>query len=543
MARHSTLLLNAFEVKKKNSKSSVTVSCSMTASLKKSIENAQSFDELNSIAPRIITLQELIDYFIRCLNRKQKRGKIIHRFALFFDKADIYPDPMHIENKEILQELDSLERCIRELRKECKARSSKEKDLALRHKLKATGYLHNTPKHLLPVIATKILQTLPSEMSLKAINYLKDNSDILQIQQMNKIISSINAEYKNKQKMEAKDDNAPGAALNNNLFSIISNDSITNITNYLTKNEVTSFKAASRRMAIICLEQMEKYEIMTINMNELVDIKYSKYYSNYMNIENELKVNRYCGNRTVSYLKEAWSKQYNIKEEDLLLYSAEISEEDDMFEYYEPCDEYISFANEQQKVCNLAGSCGHEVKCFIFDKSEMIKLDQNGKICDFVAGEEIEFHDLANRRRLKTLLYYDRSTNEITPIQHIMVHANVTGNQLAGYIQNGFVAKNEKQRLFQIKFEEQRKKLNGDTLFLYTHDPQWKFQTDFGFWTKIWDGNKRVAGCSFQTVILSLGSIEIADYPKLGELRAYYSGYDTHNLNSWFGYLYPDEYE
>ena len=537
----------------------------MAENVKTAVENARSLDELHFVLTKIVSLEDL-KYF---LLTKLERDDPYYKFEItktstkneIIRKCKLIQESVERERQRILREQHlntKHEREVRLIMERLTRKSPKPKDLSLRHKLKTTEYLNKTPKHLMPAIATKILQvlqpetiqTLPTEWSLQVINHSKDIANVPQIQQMNKIISSINAEYRNTKRKQAKDDNVKGAALNNNSFSVISNSSITNITNYLTKNDVSSFKAASRRMAIICLEQMEKYEIMTMNMNELVDIKYSKYYSNYMNIENELKVNRCCGNRTVSYLKEAWSKQYNIKEEDLLLYPAEISQlesgpcdEDDMFEYYQPCDECISFANEQQKVCNLPGSCNHRVKCFIFDKSAMIQIDQNGKICDFVAGEEIEFHDWANRKLLKTLLYYDRSTNEISPIQHIMAHEDVTGNQLAGYIQNGFVAKNEKQRLFQSKFEEQRKKLNGDKLFLYIHDPQWKFQTDYTFWTKIWDENERMSGCNFQTVIFSLGSIEIANYPKLGELRAYYSGYDTHKLNSWFGYLDPDEYE
>ena len=45
-----------------------------------------------------------------------------------------------------------------------------------------------------------IVHFLPPEMSLDVVTHSKDNSDILQIQKMNKIIYSINAEYKNKQK-------------------------------------------------------------------------------------------------------------------------------------------------------------------------------------------------------------------------------------------------------------------------------------------------------------------------------------------------------
>ena len=157
-------------------------------------------------------------------------------------KADIDPNPIDVENKEILQELERLERSIREMKNQCRAQNPKEKDLALRHKLKATGYLHNTPKHLLPVIATKILHTLPLEMSLKSIYYLKDNADIFQIQQMNNIISSINAEYKNKQKMEVKAGNVTKAEVSNTSFNIISNQSILNMINYLTKSEVASLE-------------------------------------------------------------------------------------------------------------------------------------------------------------------------------------------------------------------------------------------------------------------------------------------------------------
>ena len=444
----------------------------------------------------------------------------------------------------MLQQLDSLERDIRQLRKECNARNPKEKDLALRHKLKATGYLHNTPKHLLPVIATKILHTLPLEMSLKSIYNLKDNADIFQIQQMNNIISSINAEYKNKQNMEVKAGNVTKAEVSNTSFNIISNQSITNITNYLAKNEVSSFKAASRRMAIICLEQMEKFEIMTMNMNELVDIKYRKHYTNYMNIENELVLNRYNCNRTISFLKEAWSKQYDIKEDDLLLFRAAIDDPSDS-----GCFQYIlqdrhSFSQEHLRISEMEFRPWN-MKCFLFDKSNMVKMDANGIVSDVdIANDQMHLdYMIENNVFFLTLLYHDAAFNEIMPIQHMMVTAHsITPEQLGAYIQNGFVAKNEKQRLFQKRFQEQRKTLNANKVFLYKHDEaRWKYEVEYDFWWKmrfndLYDmiGDGMVS--RWFAIIFSLAEIEVADYPAPGFLTAYAAGqYFNHGGELYFG--------
>ena len=60
-----------------------------------------------------------------------------------------------------------------------------------------------------------ILQALAPEMSLDVVTHLKDVVDIFQIQQMNEIISSINAEYKKNKKWK-KRMTMQKAASNNN---------------------------------------------------------------------------------------------------------------------------------------------------------------------------------------------------------------------------------------------------------------------------------------------------------------------------------------
>merc|ERR1712228_1167808 len=170
-------------------------------------------------------------------------------------------------------------------------------------------------------------------------------------------------------------------------------------------------------------------------------------------------------------------------------------------------------------------------KCLLFDKSNMVKLGQNGKVSDLnMTNDQMHLmYFQKNQIFLLTLLYHDISSNTIKPIQHLVVNASsITYKQLSEYLQNGFIAKNEKQRLFQMQFQKQRKDLNVNQIFFYNHDRIGsKYETAYLFWHKarLYEYKFGVTMYSrWCAIIFSLGDIEIADYPQAGQLCAYTSG-------------------
>ena len=77
-------------------------------------------------------------------------------------------------------------------------------------------------------------------------------------------------------------------------FDKISKESISNICDYLNRDDIALFKETSRRISVICLEEMSKYsigicnalQIMDINTNGIKDIQWFNYisYDRYYNI-------------------------------------------------------------------------------------------------------------------------------------------------------------------------------------------------------------------------------------------------------------------
>eukprot|EP01083_Nonionella_stella_P031989 87555_1 len=119
--------------------------------------------------------------------------------------------------------------------------------------------------------------------------------------------------------------NPPGHALtspnsNRNKFDQLSIPSIENICSYLSKYDLLSFKNTSLHIAVIALQEMNKYHIEVFNMNEL----FCNYYNNFailkhVETQNAIKTVRYTPSMTMKKIIQNWSKNYGIEPQNMAL--------------------------------------------------------------------------------------------------------------------------------------------------------------------------------------------------------------------------------
>ena len=149
--------------------------------------------------------------------------------------------------------------------------------------------ISKTPKGCFGEIVSKIIPTVSDNTSRAVLNLLMDSMNAEQLREANKIILGVNAGYRKKQKIEAKDFIAKRVETNSNCFQLVPNGCIKNIVSFLPHGgrqpDVESFKLISRRMFIICLELMEKFEIgnsiqSTLHRNKASNAYRTPYNSN-----------------------------------------------------------------------------------------------------------------------------------------------------------------------------------------------------------------------------------------------------------------------
>ena len=96
-------------------------------------------------------------------------------------------------------------------------------------------------------------------------------------------------------------------------FHYLPNECITHICGYLNKANISSFKSTSRQIAIVCLEEMKKITIFSIYLNTISNL----YNFNYTT---KAQHTRHSIHRKLRSIREEWSKQYNMNENDLLIF-------------------------------------------------------------------------------------------------------------------------------------------------------------------------------------------------------------------------------
>ena len=365
--------------------------------------------------------------------------------------------------------------------------------------LRANMALSKTPKSLYGDIVSRIIPTVSDNTCRAVINLLMDTMNAKQLKETNKIISRVNAEYKNKQKKEESNVvHVKRVETNNNYFRFISNSSISNIVSYLPVyieyRDVECFKLTSRRMSIICLKFMEKCPFITVNMMRLMDPtpKPLQMFS-----AHHLKSsNSYDGCTKASSLYARWAKQNNIA--NLFVYPVTLS-----------TNPFISGFDETSYNCFRSTALRAE-SCLsdTVDFPQFMLFDMNHIMCLGIGSGYISEYIMSNYSIV--LLLYCNELNLMQPVQYLLVGETVTYETVEWYLLHGFEARNEEQEKFQESFEKEIAQKQNE-LKQNEFDSLIKFyenrEADSN-WSRVFD---KAVFCGdipvFQTIIFSLTEI------------------------------------
>eukprot|EP01084_Bolivina_argentea_P266320 451692_1 len=147
---------------------------------------------------------------------------------------------------------------------------------------------------------------------------------IEQIKEINNIISNqqrkFNSETNNESTHSNDDDDINSMdETNSKSFSIsdVPNACLSHICGYLNKNEINIFKLTSKQIAIVCMNEMNKITIGSINGNNLLHPDINLYLTNTQNL---CQMNRFSITKKYDFVMEQWAKMYNIPIECQILF-------------------------------------------------------------------------------------------------------------------------------------------------------------------------------------------------------------------------------
>ena len=183
-------------------------------------------------------------------------------------------------------------------------------------------------------------------------------------------------------------------------------------------------------------------------MKELIDIKFENDYKNKSKFKDvSCKYYRYNGNKTLRFLKERWSEQYGIDEDNQILFPL-YSRSQRQFNVHNADSLQINhkmFKIFRQKMVPTAKvtELYYPKEYILFDKRNMMKIDEENKISQMTQT------DIMNEDyQILILKYFDIKRQFLATIQFIMMHENVTYQTIFNYIENSFIPLNEKQHQF-----------------------------------------------------------------------------------------------
>eukprot|EP01084_Bolivina_argentea_P092264 166016_1 len=147
-----------------------------------------------------------------------------------------------------------------------------------------------------------------------------------------------------------------------NLMTYLPPESIYNICCFLNRNDMTQFKMTSASTALIIFDIMKCYKIGSFNMHELIEINEYKYQPN-VNIENNMKINRFPSFIKYKSLKHIYCSKYNIQFENMLI----LQPEDGCF---------LDHIRGQILEKNIDINIKNGVRFLIFDKRKICSLSK-----------------------------------------------------------------------------------------------------------------------------------------------------------------------
>lgn len=270
-----------------------------------------------------------------------------------------------------------------------------------------------------------------------------------------KLTRSKTSEHGNNAKFDNKN---KGKNKNKNSFDMLCDSNISHICGYLSRKDIKSFKLCSNRMGIISLKEMNKYTVGIFNMNELINNENPSF-----DIEKNMKYNRYNGNKSLLYLKEAWNKQYKIDEKYQLLFPYNKKKSDNTIIKILDSS-YMKFKNKDlnkpfKQITNLC-DFGGQRRYLLFDKRNIIKLNEHGIASKYDEHKDDLFDnfELNEKYHLIILRYHDMIKSETNTIQYVMCHNNITYQHILRYLEFGFIATNKMQKRFELSLKMNRSK-------------------------------------------------------------------------------------
>ena len=127
-------------------------------------------------------------------------------------------------------------------------------------------------------------------------------------------------------KLKCAENNNIGKVNNNinngSYFNILSTTSVSHICSYLNRYDIRCFKLTCSMLGIICINEMRKIKIGTINFNEILSHSNYKYLTklNEFSTHKLIKYNSYNPKTYARSLLSLWSQTYDIPLNDIILF-------------------------------------------------------------------------------------------------------------------------------------------------------------------------------------------------------------------------------
>eukprot|EP01084_Bolivina_argentea_P045969 84620_1 len=206
-----------------------------------------------------------------------------------------------------------------------------------------------------------------------------------------------------------------------NLFKTLPNDCISNICNYLTKEEINEFKICSRIIAIVCFNEMNKMSIGIITSHKIISKHYMNYFHFYQTEYEFIEYTRHKLSKKMHILQEEWAVTHKIATQNQLLFERKYS--------YFP---YQMFALEKNKDLQIV-SAGKQTDSLLIDSSKLVILTENeSRLFDLKRDTLYDF-------QLIILQYFDIKQQLFVFSQFILYYPNVTYDRLFEYIENEYI--------------------------------------------------------------------------------------------------------
>eukprot|EP01084_Bolivina_argentea_P085786 155043_1 len=107
---------------------------------------------------------------------------------------------------------------------------------------------------------------------------------------------------------------------NKSLFSYLPNECLSYVCGYLKKWDIREFKLTSKQNAIVCLEEMQKILIGTLNMNDPFNNTNEFDLNNLYHLFEHVKKERHTKTKRFHSLFEEWELKYNIPQKYQLIF-------------------------------------------------------------------------------------------------------------------------------------------------------------------------------------------------------------------------------